>query len=675
MKQLSLFLCVLFLSAPMYTADKRAMIPDDLMSLQRVSDPQISPDGRWIAFVITQTNVEKNSRDSDLYMIAAEGGEVRRLTFSPGSDDTPRWSPDGKTLAFISQREGGSQIWILPLQGGEPSRLTHLSTEVGGPLVWSPDGKWLAFVSDVYPECTDEACNRKKDQQKADSKVRARLLTRLPYRIWNRWKEEKRSHLFVVSLSGGTPRDLSPGDADVPPIDLGGPQDYCFSPDGTEICFTRNTDPDEALSTNHDLWTVSIAGGTVTRITTNPAADNTPKYSPDGRYIAYRSQNRAGFEADRWRLMLLERKAGKPIPLAGAWDHSISDFTWAPNGKTIYIVADDQARSSLFALSLELGSLPQKIAGKESQANLQTARDGQSLVFLQQSMTMPAEVFSATADGSRVKRITSINQALLDGLDLPRPEEIFWKGSGGTPIQGWLIKPPQFQSGRKYPLILLIHGGPQGAWEDTFSYRWNPVLFAAQGYVVLAANPRGSTSFGQRFTDEISGDWGGKVYEDLMLGVDHLISLGLVDSTKMGAAGASYGGYMVDWILGHTDRFRALVSHAGVYNLDSMYGVTEELWFAEWELKGTPWSNPEMYRRWSPHLSAAQFKTPTLVIHGEIDFRVPIGEGLQLFTALQRQKVPSKLLYFPDEGHWVLKPQNSLLWHKTVFDWFGTYLK
>lgn len=667
-------LCFSILVSPV--AGKRPMLPMDLMDLQRVSDPQLSPDGRWIVFVITRTNVEKNSRNSDLWILAATGGEPRRLTFSPTADDSPRWSPDGKKIAFISGREGGSQIWMMHMDGGEPRKITDLSTEAGG-LCWSPDGRRLAFVSDVYPDCQDDACNRQKDQEAAGSKVKAGLFDRQPFRVWNRWRGEKRSHLFVVSAEGGPAKDLTPGGKDVPPFDLGGPQDYDFSPDGTEICFARTTDDDESISTNHDLWIVPTAGGNPVRITRNPAADNTPKYSPDGRFLAYRSHQRPGFEADRWRLMIYDRKSREHAVWAESWDRSVSDFVWSPDSKSLFLIADEQARSSVFLGNLADGiqAVPRKILGKGSQGNLQIGKDGNTLVFLQQSLTMPAEICTAQRDGSQIRQITSVNRSLVDEIDFPVPEEIWWKGAADAQVHGWLIKPPKYQAGTKYPFLLLIHGGPQGAWEDSFHYRWNPVLFAAQGYVVLAANPRGSTSFGQRFTDEISGDWGGKAYQDLMNGVDHLIGMGLVDPQRMGAAGGSYGGYMVNWILGHSDRFHALVSHAGVYNLESMYGVTEELWFPEWEFQGTPWSNPEMYRRWSPHLSAAKFKTPTLVVHGELDYRVPIGEGMQLFTALQRQKVPSKLLYFPDEGHWIAKPQNSLLWHKTVFAWFDTYLR
>ncbi len=675
MKRISLFLALCFFGSQLPAAEKRPMKTEDLMSLVRIGDPQISPDGKWIAYVQTRTLVEKNSRSSDIFLVSAEGGESRQLTFSSASSDTPRWSPDGKTLAYLSGREQGSQIWLLSMAGGEARRLTSLSTEAGGPICWSPDSRYLAFVSDVYPECQDEECNRRKDQDRAESKVQARTVTRLPYRVWNRWRDGKQSHLFIVTAAGGTPRDITPGDGDVPPIDLGGPQDYSFSPDGNEVCFTRTADAEIALSTNHDLWTVPTGGGSAVRITSSPAADNTPKYSPDGRWIAYRAQTRPGYEADRWRLMLYERKTGQSRSLTESWDRSISDFQWAPDAKALYLIADERGRSSLFSLRLEEGASPVRRMEKGSQGSPQISADGRLLVYLQQSLTAPPEVFVAGVDGMQPRAVTAVNRSWREELDMPVPEDISWKGAEGAAVQGWLVKPPQFRPDARYPLVLLIHGGPQGAWEDSFSTRWNPVLWAAQGYVVLAANPRGSTSFGQRFTDEISGDWGGKAFADLMAGVDHLIGLGFTDSSKMAAAGGSYGGYMVNWMLGHTDRFKAFVSHAGVYNLESMYGATEELWFTEWEFQGTPWGNPESYRRWSPHLAAGKFKTPTLVIHGEQDFRVPVGEGLQLFTALQRQKVPSKLLYFPDEGHWVLKPRNSLLWHRTIFDWLRIHLR
>lgn len=672
MKRIYLILLLVLTTAPVW-AQKRSIVPEDLLAFKRVSDPQLSPDGKSIAYVVVTTDRAKNVRTSDLWIVPAEGGTARKVTEWEKSDDTPRWSPDGTKLVFVSNREGGSQLWVMNPASGEVQRLTDISTEASAP-VWSPDGKRLAFVSDVYPDCGDDACNKKRDDEAAASKVRAKVLTRLLFRHWNSWKDGKRSHLFVVSSAGGTARDVTPGDYDAPPFSLGGPTDYAFSPDGQEFCFVRNTDPMEAASTNTDLWLVPAAGGEAQRLTTNPAADAAPLYSPDGRYIAYRAQTRPGFESDRWRLMLYDRQSKKHTSITESLDRSIDSFIWAPDSRSLYATAEDQAYEPVFRIPVD-GGAPVKFLDKSTQGELQISSDGRWLVFTRQSLMQPAEIYRAGADGSNVRQLTWTNKTLSESLEMNPPEELWWTGAAGARVHGWLIKPPRFEASKKYPLVVLIHGGPQGVWGDAFSYRWNPEVIAGHGFVVFAPNPRGSTGFGQKFTDEISNDWGGKVYTDIMNGVDHVSTLGFVDAGRVGAAGGSYGGYMINWILGHTDRFKALISHDGVYNLTSMYGATEELWFPEWELGGTPWKDPKLYEQWSPHLSAAKFKTPTLVIHGEMDYRVAVGEGLQLFTALQRNNVPSKLLYFPDEGHWVLKPQNSMLWYKTFLEWFDTYLK
>jgi dipeptidyl aminopeptidase/acylaminoacyl peptidase len=646
---------------------------DDLMGIKRLGDPQVSPDGRWIAYVVTVYDKAKNSSNSDLWILPVTGGEPRQLTASEKSDNTPRWSPDGRRLAFISTRDGSAQVWLINVDGGEARKVTKLSTEASG-VLWSPDGKYLLFTSDVYPDCSDDECNKKRSEEREKSKVNAKIFDRLLFRHWKTWKDGKRSHLFVVPVDGGTARDVTPGDYDTPPFSLGGPTDYAISPDGQEICFARNTDKEEAVSTNTDLFTVPITGGDARRITTNPGADASPQYSPDGRYIAYRAQVRAGYESDRWRLMLYERKTGKITNLTEPFDRWVDGFTWAPDAQKIYFTAVDMGNSDIFVVPTSGGSV-KKIIERHTSSDVQVARDGKTLVFMQSRMTRPAELYRADADGRHVVPLSKMNDALVAGLDLPQPESVWYEGAAGARVQAWLLKPPEFRPGRKYPLLMLVHGGPQGAWEDNFGYRWNPQLFAAGGYVVLMPNPRGSTGFGQAFVDGINGDWGGKAYEDLMKGVDYAVRLDYVDADRAGAAGASYGGYMIDWIAGHTDRFKALVTHAGVFNLTSEYGTTEELWFPEWEFRGTPWTNKEMYEKWSPHNYVQNFKTPTLVTHGELDFRVPISEGLQMFTSLQRMKVPSKMLYFPDEGHWVLKPQNSELWYKTVLAWFATYLK
>ncbi|HYY57151.1 MAG TPA: S9 family peptidase [Pyrinomonadaceae bacterium] len=657
----------------------RRLTVDELLKVRRVADPQVSPDGRMIAFTITDPDKAANKSRTQIYLIPMEGGEPRALTSGEQSSESPRWSPDGKRLAFISARDGQSQVWTVDVASKEAKKITSIATGADGP-VWSPDGKFIAFTSDVYPECATDECNRKRAQAADESKVKAKVAERLLFRHWKTWKEGKRSHIFVVSVEGGAVRDLTPGDWDAPPFSLGGPPEYAFSPDSKELAFARNTERDEAISTNVDIFTVPVEGGEARRITgENRGADSTPVYSPDGRYIAYRSQARAGFEADIWRLMVYDRQTNKARSLVEPFDLHVEGYVFSPDAKRIYMVAGERGLHPVYSVPVTGGAAAKLIADGFND-ELSITRDGRWLVFTRNSATRPTEVYRASADGSgAAAAVTKVNDAFIAGFDLQPAEEVTWTGAEDAKVSGWVVKPPEFTRSRKWPLLVLIHGGPQSAWNNNWGYRWNPQVFAAAGYVVFMPNPRGSTGYGQKFIDEITGDWGGRVFADIMNGVAHVISLGYVDKERIGAAGGSYGGYMVNWIEGHNNdprfQFKALVSHAGVYNLTSMYGATEELWFTEWEFKGTPWDNPEIYTRWSPHMFVKEFKTPMLVIHGELDYRVPVGEGLQLFTALQRRGVESKLLYFPDEGHWILKPQNSELWYNTVLGWFDAHLK
>ena len=648
---------------------------EDLLKVRRVSDPRVSPDGRQIAFVVGDVNFDGNRVVNQIYVVSVGGGSAKQLTNGTSSSAAPRWSPDGKKIAFTT----GAQIWVMDGDGGDKKQITRISTGASGP-VWSPDGNSLAFVSEVYPDCTADDCNQRKDEAAEKSKVKAHITERLLYRHWNEWRDVKRSHVFVVSSKGGTAQDLTPGDFDSPPYAASSNIDFSFSPDGKELAFVKNPDKVEATSTNSDIYVVSLSGGAPRNITTrNHGYDATPVYTKDGKSIIYRSQATAGFEADRWRLMKYDRATGTSAEIVRGFDQQVDEFALAPDGKSIYFIAGERGHNPIFKVATS-GGQATKVVNHVFATGLNVLPDGRSLVFSQSSMTAPAEVYRANSDDGGLTALTSMNHDLMSGANLTAAEEVEWTGALGAKVHGFLVKPVDFDATKKYPLVVLIHGGPQGAWNNSWSYRWNPQVFANNGYIVFLPNPRGSTGYGQKFVNEISGDWGGKVYTDLMNGVAEVVRRNkFIDRTRIGAAGASYGGYMINWIEGHNNdpraRFKVLVCHDGVYNLTSMYGGTEELWFPEWEFKGTPWTNKAMYERWSPHNFVANFNTPILIIHGELDYRVPIGEGLQLYTAVQRRGVDSKLLIFPDEGHWVLKPQNSQLWHHTVLGWLDKYLK
>lgn len=652
----------------------RPMTIDDLLAAVRVADPQLSPDGRTVLYTRTTTDAKTGRRNADIWRVPAAGGEAQALLAGEKSENTPRFSADGRRIAFISTRDGAAQVYVADADGGSVRKVTDLAMGVQAPMLISPDGTRVAFVSDVYPDCLDEACNRRRKAAADQNPVKVRRLTRLLSRHWDEWRENIRHHVLVAGVDDGKVVDVTPGDFDSPPVqqeDAG----FAFSPDGRELAFVsgREGNDREAWTTNNDVWIVSAAGGTARKLTSNPAADLQPVFAPDGKTLFFRAQRRAGFEADRWYLDAYDRASGAKRTLFTTPDLSVSDFAMSPDGRSIWFTAAQEGREHLFVVPVT-GGAPRRIAGGGAIA---AARPGNGfVVFSRSTLTAPPEIFRVGADGTGEQALTAENVPFRRDVAMARPESHTVKGAGGTPVQYWLLKPPDFDPGRKYPVVFLIHGGPQGAWEDAWSTRWNPSLWAAQGWVVAAPNPRGSTGFGQKFTDEITGDWGGKVMTDLDAVFDAVAKLPYADSTRMGIAGASYGGYAVNWIIGHTDRFKAAVTHDGVFNLESMAMATEELWFTEWEFGGPPWSAKarEQYMTWSPHLHAHKIKTPTLIITNELDFRVPVDQGLQMFTVLRRNGVPAEALVFPDEGHWVLQAHNSRAWHEAVFGWMKTYL-
>jgi dipeptidyl aminopeptidase/acylaminoacyl peptidase len=648
-------------------AQRQPFTFDAMMKLGRVSEPALSPDGKTVAFTVRYVDFEANRSKPQIYVVPVSGGEPKAIT-KDGNNERPRWSPDGKRLAFISTRSGSAQVWLMDPDGGNAKQVTTLATEAAG-VLFAPDGKSLVFTSDVYPDCPSDFCNKDRMEAEQKSKVKARTYTSLLYRHWNEWQGARRKHVFVVPVEGGTPKDLTPGNRDVPPFSLGGPDDYAVSPDSKEVAFVMNPDADLATSTNSELYAVSLTGGDPRRISISEGADVSPSYSPDGRYLAWRFQQKGGYESDRWRLVLMERASGRSTVLTDQLDRNVESISWLPDSSRIFFTVEDRGRSVLKMVPVGGGGARNILTGASHVDDVQFTPDGKTMIFSQHSGSQPMEIFKVANTGGDPVNLSNINKAALEPYQLTAMEEFTVEGAEKARVSSFLVKPYGFRNGQKYPVLFLLHGGPQGAWGEAWSFRWNPQVFAAAGFAVVMPNPRGSTGYGQKFTDEINDDWGGKVYDDVMAVVDHVAKQPWADADRFAAAGGSYGGYLVNWILGKTDRFKALVSHAGVYDLKSMGGETEELWFTKWEFRGMPWENPESYAKWSPSNHVAAFKTPTLVIHGEQDFRVPYGQGLQLFTGLQQMKVPSKLLLFPDEGHWIMKPQNAQLWYKQFIDW------
>lgn len=658
---------------------------DGLMRLARIDEPQLSPDGKSIAFTVQTVDMASNTKPTNIYVVPVDGGTPLRLTNEGASNSRPRWTPDSQHILFVSDRSNGSQIWSMKADGSDARAITNIATGADGVTV-SPDGKLILFTSDVYPACAlanaapgsdyDPVCNNTTLMQDNASKMHARVYTSLLYRHWTHYEGKRRQHLLIQMIDANTRvRDLTPGDLNVPPFSLNGPEAYTFSPDSTQITYVANTDPDLSTSTNSDLFTVAASGGDAKRITTNPGADEGPSYSPDGKYLAYRTQTRAGYESDQWRLAVMDLQTGAITTLTNSLDRWVEEYTWSPDSKRIFFTVDDHGTTPLLMISATGSAIRTIAQGPTSISSVQFTSDDHVMIYTEQSGSKPLEIYKATSRGGSGIAVTHLNDGVLSQYQLTPLEKISVDAAEGSKIESYIVKPPGFNASLKYPVLFAIHGGPEGDWGESWSYRWNAQVLAAAGYVVVLPNPHGSIGYGQSFTDAVNGDWGGHAYDDIMATVDFVSNLPYADKDRLVAAGASYGGYMIDWILGHSDRFKALVTHAGVFDLRSEAGTTEELWFPKWEFQGFPWENSGAYEKWSPSSYVKNFKTPTLVTHGEMDYRVPVGQGEQLFTALQEMKVPSKLVQFPDEGHWILKPQNSQFWYQTVLDWLNGYTK
>ena len=719
--------------APAQT-NSRPMTFQDMMHMKRLGETAVSPDGKWLAYSVTTADLSQNTKTAELWLQAIAGGKPFKLSAAQPGDGGPQFAPDGKRILFLSSRNGSQQVWLAdfdPATGAttNPQKITAISTEADNAL-WSPDGRSVVFTSSVYPDCpaitaadpvTGDKCNADRDAAGAASKVKAQIFTHLLYRHWNHYTGDKRSHLFQIQVETGAVRDLTPNDPhDVPPFSLEGGGGFAIAPDSKELAFTENLDPEPAISTSASIFTLDLTNPSAkpVKVSTSAGGNFNPAYSPDGKYLAWRSEERAGYESDKFRLFLYDRAAKTAKDLLPKFDNWVDEFVWNPDSQLIYFTSPSKGEESIFSIGVDLGvakvgNIPNQFSASGEFSDLHPSFDGQWLIAAKQTVGQPSEVvlfndlnhlevtittndpvlnakhatgFVPTTesrhDSSGPHPITHLNDAQLAHLDIPKMEDFWFPAADKTKLQGFLIRPPAFNPAKKYPVKFLIHGGPQGAWGDAWSYRWNAELFAANGYVVVMINPRGSTGYGQAIVDGVNGDWGGKPFSDLMEGLDAAErKFPFIDKNRECALGASYGGYMANWVLGHTDRFKCIVSHDGMFNAESAFGSTEEDWFNIWEFKGHPWDyygkpdseNP--FRKWSPMLSAKNFKTPTLVVHGQLDYRLDVSEGFQLFDTLQLLHVPSKMLYFPDEGHWVLKPQNSQLWYKTVNDWVDQWTK
>ena len=647
---------------------------DDMFAMARLSDPRPSPDGKSILFTRADYDVVENKRNSDLALLS-EGGALRRLTFDPADDSNGRWLPDGSGMLFLSSRGGSSQLWRLPLGAGEAEKLTSLPVDIDG-FELSPKGNRVLFWSAVFTDCAGFDCTAKRLKEAAESKVKARTFEHLFIRHWDAWNDGRRNHLFTMSLDDKKPVDLmAEMDQDAPTKPFGGGEEAAWSPDGKWVAFTSKPAAGEAWKTNSNIYIAPADASQKPRPLTsdNEAADAVPVFSPDGRTLAYLAMERPGYESDRRHIVLLDLATGRKRALTKAWDRSVEEMLFSADGKTIYATAIEKGRQKIYAVDAA-GGEARPLVEEGVNTDLRLAEGGR-LVFLQERLTRPKEIFLFDPETGKPSQLSHVNQERLDQIRFGTPEEI-WFQNDGRKIRGWLVKPADFREGSSYPLAFLIHGGPQGSWLDDFHYRWNPQFYAGAGYAVLAVDFRGSTGYGQAFTDSIRGNWGQGPYSDLMAGLkEALKKYPWIDKGRMCALGASFGGAMINWTAGEDHPFQCLVTHDGDFDTTSSYFGTEELWFPEWDMTGTPWEKPEVYERNSPMRRVKRWKTPTLVIQGGKDFRVTETEGFSTFNALQRLNIPSKLLYFPDEGHWVVKPQNSRLWHGTVLDWLDRWTK
>ena len=658
------------------TAAKHPFSVHDMLAMERISDPQVSPDGQRIVFVVRRTDLEADRGRTDLWLVDADGNNLLQLTTDPENDYNPRWLPDGREIVFLSSRSGSAQVWRIAVDGGEARQITDLPLDTGNLLV-SPNGKHVAFTMEVFPGMSPQETKAKLEE--IDSrKSSGRIYDQIFVRHWDQWKDGRRSHLFATDIEGDEPVDvMKQMDADTPSKPFGGPEEMTFTPNSRGLVFSaRNVGRREAWSTDFDLYLSPIDASHSPRCLTeeNKAWDTHPLFSRDGKTLAYLAMARPGYESDRLRIVLQDWPEGERRVLTETWDRSPGDFCFSADGKQIYATATNLGQRSLFAIDTETGSVRTTVKyGSISSPGIA----GNRIVYGMNNLQSPAELYSVAADGSDIRQITHVNAEEIADVCMGDYEQFTFAGWNNETVHCYMVEPVDFDPGQNYPVAFLIHGGPQGSFGNMFHYRWNPQAYAGAGYAAVMVDFHGSTGYGQDFTDSIRGDWGGKPFIDLQKGLAATLDrYPWMDANRVSALGASFGGYMINWIAGNwPERFRCLVNHDGNLDERMAYFDTEELWFPEWDHLGTPWENPRGYERHNPVNYVKNWQTPMLVIHGAFDFRVVDTQGLATFNALQRLGIPSKLLYFPDENHWVLKPHNSILWHETVLEWLDKWTK
>ncbi len=652
---------------------------DDLVRMQRVSDPVLSPDGRTVVYTVRETDLAANRGRTDLWSLdlATKGAQPRRLTTNPENDSSPEWSADGREIYFLSTRNGSSQVWRLPANGGEAIQVTSLPLDVGSFRLASNAGR-IAVTLEVFSDCNALACPAARLKQTKDAKDSGEAYDRIFVRHWDTWADGRISQLFVMSLSNGVASDpvsVSKAlDADVPSKPFGDSTEYTFSPDGSRLVFsTRLKGKSEPWSTNFDLYEVGVDGSGLRNLTEdNPAWDTQPVFSRDGTQLGWRAMDRPGFEADRFHIVLMDVKSGQRRALTKDWDRSVDALAFANDGKTLYATTDHFGQHPLWSVDVKTGK-PTMLTGP---GRVEAFSVGEKeIVLATSSLKSPAELQALTIKGGDLRALPRMNEAALADIKFGEPEQFTFAGAEGATVYGHVMKPANFKPGTKYPVAFIIHGGPQGSFGNAWSYRWNPQTYAGAGYASVFIDFHGSTGYGQAFTDSISQDWGGKPLEDLQQGLKAaLANYPWLDGSRMCALGASYGGYMINWIAGNWSQpFKCLVNHDGVFDSRGMAYSTEELWFTEWEQGGIAWEVPENVEKFNPVNHVAKWNKPMLIIHGVRDYRIPYAQGLSAFTALQRRGIPSRLLIFPDENHWVLKPNNSIRWHHEVEQWLNQW--